>query len=251
MKMLSVLPWCRTCNLYFSPNRDRLRPFEMKMLFQKDICCTFRLYSCNIIRGLLLSVLFGTCPAMTQTWLLTSDLFAHLIQVLQIKLHFWSPWLLPMGYYLQGYPLLIFFISLVSWHVDIFCSRFILWTEKQACGSKEEVRYLLWIRLTRALKVTEFFRDLEKDIRVNYLFTRIVKLIVVEIYCTHTAACIFYYLATTLPESMEGNTWIGSLKLGEYSYDHFRELDLIKLYTTSLYFAIVTMATVGKFWSHV
>ncbi|VAI84824.1 potassium channel KOR1 [Triticum aestivum] len=115
----------------------------------------------------------------------------------------------------------------------------------KACGSKEEVRYLLWIRLTRALKVTEFFRDLEKDIRVNYLFTRIVKLIVVEIYCTHTAACIFYYLATTLPESMEGNTWIGSLKLGEYSYDHFRELDLIKLYTTSLYFAIVTMATVG------
>ncbi|KAE8812996.1 Potassium channel SKOR [Hordeum vulgare] len=115
----------------------------------------------------------------------------------------------------------------------------------KASGSKEEVRYLLWIRLTRALKVTEFFRDLEKDIRVNYLFTRIVKLIVVELYCTHTAACIFYYLATTLPESMEANTWIGSLKLGEYSYDHFRELDLIKLYITSLYFAIVTMATVG------
>ncbi|XP_051203927.1 potassium channel KOR1-like [Lolium perenne] len=115
----------------------------------------------------------------------------------------------------------------------------------KACGSKEEVRYLLWIRLTRSLKVVEFFRDLEKDIRVNYLFTRIVKLIVVELYCTHTAACIFYYLATTLPESMEGYTWIGSLKLGEYSYENFRELDLVKLYMTSLYFAIVTMATVG------
>uniref|UniRef100_A0ACD5VC66 Uncharacterized protein n=1 Tax=Avena sativa TaxID=4498 RepID=A0ACD5VC66_AVESA len=115
----------------------------------------------------------------------------------------------------------------------------------KACGSKEEVRYLLWIRLTRSLKVVEFFRGLEKDIRVNYLFTRIVKLIVVELYCTHTAACIFYYLATTLPESMEGYTWIGSLKLGEYSYENFRELDLIKLYMTSLYFAIVTMATVG------
>ncbi|XP_044959102.1 potassium channel KOR1-like [Hordeum vulgare subsp. vulgare] len=115
----------------------------------------------------------------------------------------------------------------------------------KACGHKEEVRYLLWIRLTRSLKVTQFFTDLEKDIRVNYLFTRIVKLIVVELFCTHTAACIFYYLATTLPESMEGYTWIGSLQLGDYSYSHFREIDLTTRYITSMYFAIVTMTTVG------
>uniref|UniRef100_A0ACD5ZRR3 Uncharacterized protein n=1 Tax=Avena sativa TaxID=4498 RepID=A0ACD5ZRR3_AVESA len=112
-------------------------------------------------------------------------------------------------------------------------------------GRKEELRYLLWIRLTRALKVTEFFTDLEKDIRVNYLFTRIVKLILVELYCTHTAACIFYYLATTLPELMEGHTWIGSLQLGDYSYSNFREIDITTRYITSMYFAIVTMATVG------
>ncbi|XP_027331706.1 potassium channel SKOR-like [Abrus precatorius] len=115
----------------------------------------------------------------------------------------------------------------------------------KACGRREEVRYLLWIRLYRVRKVTDFFHKLEKDIRVNYIITRIVKLIVVELYCTHTAACIFYYLATTLPESQEGYTWIGSLQLGDYSYSHFREIDLWKRYTTSLYFAIVTMATVG------
>jgi hyperpolarization activated cyclic nucleotide-gated potassium channel 4 len=100
--------------------------------------------------------------------------------------------------------------------------------------------------LTRVTKITEFFWRLEKDIRINYLFTRIVKLIVVELYCTHTAACIFYYLATTLPESKEGYTWIGSLQLGDYKFSHFREIDLTTRYTTSLYFAIVTMATVGK-----
>ncbi|XP_030541121.1 potassium channel SKOR-like isoform X2 [Rhodamnia argentea] len=115
----------------------------------------------------------------------------------------------------------------------------------KACGKKEPVRYMLWIRLSRALRVTEFFEKLEKDIRINYLFTRIVKLLVVELYCTHTAACIFYYLATTLPPSMEGYTWIGSLKMGDYSYSHFREIDIWKRYVTSLYFAIVTMATVG------
>lgn len=108
------------------------------------------------------------------------------------------------------------------------------------------MRYLLWIRLSRVRKVTRFFKDLEKDIRISYEFTRILKLIVVELYCTHTAACIFYYLATTMPVEKEGYTWIGSLKLGDYSYSNFREIDLWKRYTTSLYFAIVTMATVGK-----
>ena len=108
------------------------------------------------------------------------------------------------------------------------------------------MRYLLWIRLSRVRKVTEFFQRLEKDIRIKYMFTRIVKLLAVELYCTHTAACIFYYLATTLPPPQEGNTWIGSLKLGDYSYSHFRDIDLWKRYTTSLYFAIVTMATVGN-----
>lgn len=116
----------------------------------------------------------------------------------------------------------------------------------QACGRKEEVRYLLWIRLYRVRKVIEFFQKLEKDIRINYLFTRIIKLIAVEIYCTHTAACIFYYLATTLPPEKEGYTWIGSLKLGDYSYSNFRDIDIWTRYTTSMYFAIVTMATVGK-----
>lgn len=116
----------------------------------------------------------------------------------------------------------------------------------QATGNKEAVRCLLWIRLSRARKVLAFFQKLEKDIRIKYLFCRIVKLIVVEIYCTHTAACIFYYLATTLPAEKEGYTWIGSLKLGDYSYSNFREIDLWTRYITSLYFAIVTMVTVGK-----
>uniref|UniRef100_F6HSG6 Ion transport domain-containing protein n=1 Tax=Vitis vinifera TaxID=29760 RepID=F6HSG6_VITVI len=81
----------------------------------------------------------------------------------------------------------------------------------------------------RIRKVTDFFQKMEKDIRINYMFT----------YCAHTAACIFYYLATTLPQSEEGYTWIGSLKLGDYTYSHFREIDIWKRYTTSLSFSSV------------
>ncbi|KAI3890114.1 hypothetical protein MKW92_016373 [Papaver armeniacum] len=112
-------------------------------------------------------------------------------------------------------------------------------------GRKEEVRCLMWIRLYRARKVTEFFQKLEKDIRLNYMFTRILKLITVELYCTHTAACILYYLATTLPPAKETHTWIGSLTLGDYKYINFREIEFWRRYITSLYFAVVTMATVG------
>lgn len=115
----------------------------------------------------------------------------------------------------------------------------------KACGHREEVRYLLWIRLCRVRKIIQFFQTMEKDIRINYLFSRIIKLTVVELYCTHTAACIFYFLATTLPSNEEGYTWIGSLKMGDYSYASFRDIDIWKRYITSLYFAIVTMATVG------
>ncbi|KAF3788037.1 Potassium channel [Nymphaea thermarum] len=115
----------------------------------------------------------------------------------------------------------------------------------QITGRSEVVRCLILLRLYRSRMVTRFLKKMEKDIRINYLFTRIVKLITVELYCTHTAACIFYYLATTLPPAKEGNTWIGSLTLGDYKYLNFREIDLWTRYITSLYFAIVTMATVG------
>ncbi|GJN02817.1 hypothetical protein PR202_ga20203 [Eleusine coracana subsp. coracana] len=115
----------------------------------------------------------------------------------------------------------------------------------KATGRTEMVRYLLWLRLYRARKIMAFFKKMEKDIRVSYLFTRIVKLITVELYYTHTAACVFYYLATTLPPARESGTWIGSLTMGDTRYINFREVDLLTRYVTSLYHAVVTLATVG------
>ncbi|RLM73921.1 hypothetical protein C2845_PM15G09520 [Panicum miliaceum] len=114
----------------------------------------------------------------------------------------------------------------------------------KATGRTEMVRCLVWLRLYRARKIMTFFKTMEKDIRISYLFTRIVKVITVELYFTHTAACVFYYLATTLLPAREGGTWIGSLALGDTRYISFREIDLLTRYVTSLYVAIVTMATV-------
>ncbi|KAJ6735218.1 POTASSIUM CHANNEL AKT1 [Salix purpurea] len=60
-----------------------------------------------------------------------------------------------------------------------------------------------------------------------------------------TQVCGHKEEVSTLPSSQEGYTWIGSLKMGDYSYTSFREIDIWKRYITSLYFAIITMATVG------
>lgn len=112
-------------------------------------------------------------------------------------------------------------------------------------GRSEPVRYLLWTRLYRVRKINHFFIKIERDIRINYLYVRIAKLITVQLFSVHTAACIFFYLATTMPPEQEGYTWIGALKLGDYSYMNFRDMDFSKLYITSLYFMSITMATIG------
>ncbi|GJP42519.1 hypothetical protein CLOM_g2072 [Closterium sp. NIES-68] len=43
----------------------------------------------------------------------------------------------------------------------------------------------------------------------------------------------------------EGYTWIGSLTLGNFSYESFRDVDLFTRYITALYWSVVTMATIG------
>ncbi|WOL06611.1 potassium channel KOR1-like isoform X1 [Canna indica] len=173
------------------------------------------------------------------------DVAAQIAFVIDIVVHFFVAYRDPLTYRMVYSPTSIAFRYVKSSFVVDFLACFPWDYIYKVCGRKEELRYLLWIRLARVRKVTDFFQSMEKDIRINYLFTRIVKLIVVELYCTHTAACIFYYLATTLPDSMESYTWIGTLKMGDYNYSHFREIDLWRRYITSLYFAIVTMATVG------
>lgn len=115
----------------------------------------------------------------------------------------------------------------------------------QATG-REAIRFVIWVRVFRARNILRCFRKMEKDIRISYLFTRIVKLIMVELYFTHTAACIFYYLATTVPPAQEKYTWIGSLTMGDYQHTSFRDIDFCRRYITSLYFSIVTLATVGE-----
>ncbi|CAI5977231.1 unnamed protein product [Closterium sp. NIES-65] len=114
-----------------------------------------------------------------------------------------------------------------------------------ASGAANLLQWLLWTRVLRMRHLFRYFHRLQRDIRLSYFAVRFLKLIIVEMYITHVAGCFFYYLATTMPPEEQGYTWIGSLTLGDFSYENFREVDLFTRYVTALYWSVVTMATIG------
>ncbi|GJP70146.1 hypothetical protein CLOP_g1125 [Closterium sp. NIES-67] len=114
-----------------------------------------------------------------------------------------------------------------------------------ASGAANLLQWLLWTRVLRMRHLFRYFHRLQRDIRLSYFAVRFLKLIIVEMYITHVAGCFFYYLATTMPPEDEGYTWIGSLTLGNFSYESFRDVDLFTRYITALYWSVVTMATIG------
>ncbi|KAH9680112.1 Potassium channel SKOR [Citrus sinensis] len=164
----------------------------------------------------------------------------------------YSSFFTPMEFaFFRGLPENLFILDIagqIAFLVDIILQFFLAYRDSQTYR-------LVYKRTPIALRYlkSSFIIDLLSCLPWDVIYkacgrkeeVRIIKLSAVEIYCTHTAACIFYYLATTLPPEKEGYTWIGSLKLGDYSYSNFRDIDIWTRYTTSMYFAIVTMATVG------
>ncbi|GLJ52232.1 hypothetical protein SUGI_1111110 [Cryptomeria japonica] len=97
--------------------------------------------------------------------------------------------------------------------------------------------FLNMLRLWRLRRISELFTKLEKDIRFNYFWTRIVKLISVTLFVVHSAACFYYWLAAHY--SNRGNTWL------ESTIPNFKEKSIWRGYVASIYWAITTVTTIG------
>ncbi|KAG6387619.1 hypothetical protein SASPL_152811 [Salvia splendens] len=106
----------------------------------------------------------------------------------------------------------------------------------------EVVRCLIWTRLIRVHRLFEFSQRMENKIVKHYIISRIVKLILCQLYSTHIAGCIFYYLANVIRGD---ETWIDNLATNNKKFLHFREMHLWTQYVTSVYFCVVTSSTVG------
>ncbi|OWM86643.1 hypothetical protein CDL15_Pgr015678 [Punica granatum] len=97
--------------------------------------------------------------------------------------------------------------------------------------------FLNLLRLWRLRRVSELFSRLEKDTRFSYFWTRCCKLICVTLFAVHSAGCFYFWLATHHKKAE--NTWIGSQVSG------FEDRSIWLGYTYSMYWSIVTLATVG------
>ncbi|XP_057866867.1 potassium channel KAT3 isoform X2 [Cryptomeria japonica] len=78
---------------------------------------------------------------------------------------------------------------------------------------------------------------LEKDVRLNYFWTRCIKLICVTLFAVHCGGCFYYLLARR--NSDPKSTWIGN------AYPNFKQESLWTLYVSSMYWSITTLSTVG------
>ncbi|XP_057866868.1 potassium channel AKT1 isoform X3 [Cryptomeria japonica] len=92
-------------------------------------------------------------------------------------------------------------------------------------------------RLWRLRRVSALFARLEKDVRLNYFWTRCIKLICVTLFAVHCGGCFYYLLARR--NSDPKSTWIGN------AYPNFKQESLWTLYVSSMYWSITTLSTVG------
>ncbi|XP_039811975.1 potassium channel KAT4-like [Panicum virgatum] len=104
-------------------------------------------------------------------------------------------------------------------------------------GRSTGFRYLNLLRLWRLRRVSKLFARLEKDIRFNYFYTRVVKLIGVTLFALHSSACIFLWMA--FHHRDKERTWLGS------QVRDFTDRSVWVGYTCAVYWSITTLATVG------
>ncbi|CAJ2643501.1 potassium channel AKT1-like protein [Trifolium pratense] len=97
--------------------------------------------------------------------------------------------------------------------------------------------YFGMLRLWRLHRVSALFARLEKDKTYNYFLLRCAKLTCVTLFDIHFGACIFFFLGNRFVED-RSTTWLGLIT-------DVDDKNIMSLYVTSVYWAIITLATVG------
>ncbi|KAF8693586.1 hypothetical protein HU200_038989 [Digitaria exilis] len=96
-------------------------------------------------------------------------------------------------------------------------------------------RVLSLLRLWRLRRVSELFAKLEKDVRLSYFWTRLVKLGGVALLAVHAASCAHLWLASHYRGPKE-RTWLGR---------GFEARSVWEGYTRAVYWSVATLTTVG------
>ncbi|CAL9122108.1 unnamed protein product, partial [Musa textilis] len=144
------------------------------------------------------------------------------------------------SYLLVDDPKRIAIRYLSTWFMFDACSTFPFQTISfffNRHGNSLGFKLLSMLRLWRLHRVSSLFARLEKDIRLNYFWTRCTKLFFVTLFTVHCSGCFNYMIADRYPDP--GRTWIGAV------IPNFREDSLWSRYVTSIYWSITTLTTTG------
>jgi CRP-like cAMP-binding protein len=95
-------------------------------------------------------------------------------------------------------------------------------------------------RLPRAMNILKALSRSEKNVKLPYFYVRLVKFLLLVVANAHFFGCIFYFVAYN--ESGVSYTWLDSL---ESSKPHGLPKSDLNRYLVALYWAVVTMSTVG------
>lgn len=116
--------------------------------------------------------------------------------------------------------------------------------KNQVSGGNELLRWVVLLRMLRFQKVHRLLSSI-KDFEFGFISANGIITVAVYLLAFHIGGCALFYSAIVMPPSLEGQTWLGALRIGEFSYSNFRCIAFSRLYFTSFYFAAMTMTTVG------
>ncbi|THU51119.1 hypothetical protein C4D60_Mb06t27670 [Musa balbisiana] len=159
---------------------------------------------------------------------------------IDIVLTFFVAFIDHKSYLLVDDPKRIAVRYLSTWFMFDVCSTFPFQTISfffNRHGNSLGFKLLSMLRLWRLHRVSSLFARLEKDIRLNYFWTRCTKLFSVTLFTVHCSGCFNYMIADRYPDP--GRTWIGAV------IPNFREDSLWSRYVTSIYWSITTLTTTG------
>ncbi|RRT78939.1 hypothetical protein B296_00026358 [Ensete ventricosum] len=159
---------------------------------------------------------------------------------IDIVLTFFVAFIDHKSYLLVDDPKRIAVRYLSTWFMFDACSTFPFQTISfffNRHGNSLGFKLLSMLRLWRLHRVSSLFARLEKDIRLNYFWTRCTKLFFVTLFTVHCSGCFNYMIADRYPDP--GRTWIGAV------IPNFREDSLWSRYVTSIYWSITTLTTTG------
>ncbi|KAI8825844.1 uncharacterized protein EV422DRAFT_575725 [Fimicolochytrium jonesii] len=243
VKKPSLLPprngdtlWERATKFYLIPEGDFMRVWEEVMVFVA------------IVNAILVSFMAAFQYHSTAAWVVSYIIDILFVADMYIKFHiaylvggFWVVFPAEMAlHYLRSWEFI--FDVLINFPVDIVAFAYV----GKSYGQTKLSLVRLW-KYLRTGRIIIYFRRQESKLHASFR-TQVVKFISYLVVLTHTVACIWFTIACSgeidWPMDLTTSCSVESWMLKSRDID-FVDLGLGEVYIACIYWAVITMTTVG------